>query len=359
MALPDKLSDLISYGSVSMSVSSREGKHMEFKEQFVKKAFSKYTKTLAAFSNADGGTLLFGVSDKPRKIVGIDADNFPDGADWVNQLKKDFDPEIEIETKDYTVNEMVLIAIQVQKSRSRPVICKRDTSTQETKKGKLVDASVLHQGIIYYRYSASSKSIDYADLSNLLAERDEQKLRSLLENIEIMGKLGLDKVGLMDATKSSDPDTETNLYVSKDTAKSLSFIDKGRIVEEEGAPAYVIAGKVKLNQIIERPIPDEDKILPTEAAERVKPTVQRIYGAASTFNSSHLTKLAKSMGVRDENETDTRYCIYDKAFDRYYYTPAGINHFIGAIDADPMACLRIFGSKAAIATYEQRDLGDI
>jgi predicted HTH transcriptional regulator len=47
-------------------ITSREGKHREFKQAFVQSDFADYTKTLAAFSNADGGCILFGISDKPR-----------------------------------------------------------------------------------------------------------------------------------------------------------------------------------------------------------------------------------------------------------------------------------------------------
>jgi predicted HTH transcriptional regulator len=64
--LPDDLSDVIQFDPQNFVITSREGKHREFKQAFVQSDFADYTKTLAAFSNADGGCILFGISDKPR-----------------------------------------------------------------------------------------------------------------------------------------------------------------------------------------------------------------------------------------------------------------------------------------------------
>ena len=50
-----------------------ESKTVEFKEMLPPNS-EKYTKTIVAFANTQGGKIIFGVVDETREIVGIDAD---------------------------------------------------------------------------------------------------------------------------------------------------------------------------------------------------------------------------------------------------------------------------------------------
>ena len=83
---PDELSDLIQYVAGDFSVTARESKRHEFKRAFVQNDFSDYTKTLAVFGNASGGYILFGISDKPRQIVGTP--EVVDEARWADRLER-------------------------------------------------------------------------------------------------------------------------------------------------------------------------------------------------------------------------------------------------------------------------------
>lgn len=53
-------------------IQQPEGRTIEFKEQLPKK--SDLNKTIVAFSNDAGGTLILGIQEKPRQIVGIPED---------------------------------------------------------------------------------------------------------------------------------------------------------------------------------------------------------------------------------------------------------------------------------------------
>lgn len=90
-ALPQDLAELFEFDLASLRVTSREGKHREFKRQPAANEMLRYGKTLAAFSNTDGGVIIFGVTDAPRSIVGIN-DAFPDEANWANSLRSSFAP---------------------------------------------------------------------------------------------------------------------------------------------------------------------------------------------------------------------------------------------------------------------------
>lgn len=354
--LPDRLKDLVDFDAATLRVSSREGKHREFKQQFSNADFSRFTKALAAFCNTDGGVLFFGIAEKPNRIEGVDVATMPDEAAWTDRLKKDFDPEIPFETKHYEVNGRTVAAIGVERHVQRPVICKRDATVRIEKRGKQSDETVIQQGAIYYRQSGQTRPIAFAELTALLQERDERRLRAFLENVQIMQKIGPERVGIVDASKAAALGEATKLYISREVAKSLNFIDKGRFVEteEDGSPAYIVAGTVQLNEVIERPLDDADKSLPNEAADQIRPVVEELYGRGTPFTGHHLAKLSRHLGVREGEETDQRYCVYDKKVKRAFYRRDGIAHIVAKLRESPRDCFRSFAAKAAIIEFEAR-----
>ena len=50
---------------------SRESSNLEFKLSFGWKGLPRYLKSFAAFANMKGGYLVFGVANRPRKLVGL------------------------------------------------------------------------------------------------------------------------------------------------------------------------------------------------------------------------------------------------------------------------------------------------
>lgn len=353
LPLPPDLNDLIDFNS-DLRVSSREGKHREFKRNFNAQQVAKYAKTLAAFSNTDGGVLLFGVTDAPRNIVGIDADAFPEEAVWADRLRSYFSPEIGFEIKAYEVQDRHVVAIAVPKGSRLPIICSRDASVRSERDGRLQDEPVLRQGAIYYRQSASTRPIQYVELQAILEERDAQRMQAFLQSIEIINRLGPEKVGIVDATKAARPGNGSSLYVSREVAKTLNFIDKGRFVEtdEEGSPAYVVAGTVQLNEVVDRIIEDADKNLPQEAADCLAGVAGEVWGDLIRFGRSHLAKLATALGMRNGSAGDGQHCVYDTKVNRWYYTRAGLAALDAAIRQDPLGSLRQCGPRAAIEAFE-------
>ncbi len=116
LALPPDFSELVSFDAATGAVVSREGKRLEFKQDFTAADFSDYTKALAAFANASGGVIVFGVSNKPRMIVG--ARDMTDEADWANRLRDEFDPEIPFCIREYKLGGVKLYAVGVDASRT-------------------------------------------------------------------------------------------------------------------------------------------------------------------------------------------------------------------------------------------------
>jgi hypothetical protein len=340
-AFPDDIVDLIQFDQTNLNVVSREGKHREFKSHFVVSDLSEYTKTLASFANAGGGVLIFGVGDKPRQIRG--SCEILDEARWADRLREDFAPEIEIATKVYTVSGLTLFAVGVDPSLHKPILCRKTRSKQiEDKDGKRKDIEVLREGTIYYRYAAQTRPIGFAELSALFDERDRRRMKAVMETLRAVERVGFENAGVV----SMSPGAST-LFVSRETAKGLSFIDKGRFVEEEGAPAYVVLGQVDLNKVVHAPLDEADKNLPTEAANALKPLIREVYGAGSSISAQQVSKLLTHLKIGDDNV----HCVQEKKLARKYVTRAGIKALDDYVRTQ---AIRVFGSKLAIGGYEDK-----
>jgi hypothetical protein len=250
--LPDDIASILQFDKATLTVVTREGKHREFKRDFAITDLSEYTKTLAAFANADGGVLIFGVGEKPRAILGVS--QLIDEAQWANRLREDFDPEIVVGTKVYEIGAMRLLAIGVDSSPNRPVICRKSRSKQVADKdGKPKDVEVLREGSIYFRYAGQTRAIGYSELAAMLADRERRRIQAIMQTLKVIERVGLENTGVVNLGEQT-----SNLYVSRETAKGLAFIDQGKFVERDGAPAYVVVGKVDLNRVVHAPLDEED-----------------------------------------------------------------------------------------------------
>jgi hypothetical protein len=343
LKLPDNLSDLVAFDPATLAVTGREGKRREFKLDYFQKDISDYTKTLAAFANADGGCIIFGVRDRPREIVGVNS--VIDEAKWADRLREDFAPEVVFATRTYEIAGKILLAIGTDSSPHRPIIARTNRSKKSADKdGKPVVTEAIKDGTIYYRYGGQTRPIGYSELSEMLADRERNRIKSMMENLKVVEKIGIQNVGIVDMKQG----TASHLYLSKETARGLSFIDRGRFVEEEGAPAYVVLGNVDLNQVIHRPLEEEDKNLTTEAAKVIKPMLKKIYGFEMPFSPQQVSQILRHLGILDDNT----HSIWEKKLRRRYITRAGIKAAEDFIKSAPLEALRAFGSKAVIAQVD-------
>jgi hypothetical protein len=349
--LPRELAQLIDFNPSTLSVSSRESKTREFKEKFSVAALSGYARTLASFANADGGVIIFGVADKPRKIIGIDADSLVDESKWSDRLREDFQPEIPITSHNYTIQGKSVFAVCTTRSPNRPVICRKTRTEQVSDRAGPRDREVIRAGTVYFRYAAQTKHIEYAELAYILQDREERKMKAILDTLKAVERIGYDRVGVVDASNFETPGTATNLYVSRETARSLNFIEKGRFTEtkDEGSPAYVVLGTVSLDKVVTAPIDEADQNFPAEVAEQLKELITSIYGSAQKFCASQVTKL-----LRHYKLEELPYSHYDKKVRRRYITREGIRELKSRIEANPLEAIKVFGSKAAISAFQTR-----
>ena len=108
-------------------------------------------------------------------------------------------------------------------------------------------------------------------------------------------------------------------------------------------------GTVNLNKVVHAPLEEEDKNLPTEAANQLKPLVKQFYGKGATIWAPQVSALLKRLNLDGDNV----HCVLEKKLRRKYITKAGIKAVGDFIREKPLEAIRIFGSKAAIQKYEQ------
>jgi len=134
----------------------REGQELEFKEQFNLAGLAEYFRDFAAFANNRGGHILFGVTDRPRKPIGLNASA-------IEQFEK-IDPEkisgfiLEIFSSDIrwhqqliTVGDKSFGVFRIEEAVTKPVIAKKDEGKDQT----------IKNGEIYYRYGGRTQKIQY------------------------------------------------------------------------------------------------------------------------------------------------------------------------------------------------------
>lgn len=351
MILPENVQDLITFDAESLRVTSREGKHCEFKQSFDSSQFCKYVKTLSAFSNADGGKIIFGVSDSPRIIFGIDKENIPDDADIGNQFSTHFDPEIKFQTKEYAVSSLLIFVISVSMANNRPVMCKKGKNIEQTRGNRTTNKEVLKEGAIYYRYSAKSELIKYSELNTIIIDRDRKRIQNILETLRLAEKVGYDKVGFVDAGRWGEGSQVSELMITETAAKSLNFIEEGKFVEKsgDGDPAYYVLGKVNLREVVVGVLDDEDKNLPTEVANTLRPEICATFGMSVALTGGQVTKI-----LRRFNLTEMPYSQIDTKLRRTYITRDGIEAIRRHLVDEPLELLRSFSSKSNIELFRRQ-----
>lgn len=241
----------LSVDKATNKVSNRESEHREFKLKFENNNLPKFAKTMAAFANRDGGVLFFGVKDKPRELIGIVEAEVPDDVVITNFLKEYFQPEILFESHVIERHGLKIHALLVKPAHRKPLICKKSKSIR-AEQGK-PDKEVLREGAIYYRYSASTDEIKYADLIYMLDTERESYFKAMIDNITLLNKVGIDKAAVIDAHELSGNDQAASVYLTNDTAQKLNWIDSGSFVEDEneGGKAYYVVRKVEIKHGIE------------------------------------------------------------------------------------------------------------
>lgn len=218
-------------------IGTNEGITIEYKESFGWKSLSEYFKAMAAFSNRDGGYIIYGIKDKPHQLLGLKEDALKrfeeiDNQVWSTNLREHFSPEIIWEKIVFNHEGKNYGIIYTYSAKEKPVICKKD-------------ANELRKGAIYYRYNSQNSEIDYPELHNII-EKEKNKINNLwMQTIRQIGDSGVTKTALLDLKSGKMTGANTSLYIDESLLNDISFVQEGSFVETGGNPALKVVGQVQ------------------------------------------------------------------------------------------------------------------
>ena len=218
-------------------LTSRENSRLEYKERYHWANRAKYAKTLAAFANASGGFIVFGVKDSPRELTGLNEENFDalNPADFSAYLNSAYAPELEWEVFTTQLGGVRLGVMYVAPPRERPVVSLKN------------HGEGIREADIYYRYRGRSERIRYPELQRLLLERQQRERDSWLDHLSRVGRIGVENVGVLDLVEGELSGRGGRLLVSADLLEKVQFIRKGHFAQsgEPGAPTLRLVGDVE------------------------------------------------------------------------------------------------------------------
>ena len=215
---------------------SRENSRLEYKERFNWTNRDKYGKTLAAFANNVGGFIVFGVSDSPRMLIGVNEDRFDklDPATVSAYLNSNYAPELEWEVSSTDIGGVRLGFIYVAPAKARPVVAIKNN--QE-----------VREADIYFRYRGRTERIRYPELQKLLAERQQIERDYWMEHLSRVARIGVENTGVLDLTSGELSGRRGRLLVSRELVDKVKFIQEGHFAQsdEPGTPTLRLVGDVR------------------------------------------------------------------------------------------------------------------
>lgn len=219
-------------------IISRENSSLEFKESFGFQSLPKYFKTFAAFSNAKGGYIVFGVKDSPHILMGLSEkslNNFQsiDPETITNSLNEHFAPEVHWEQHEYELGGKVYGLFYIHESSNKPILCKKNHQKD------------LKESDIYYRYRGRSQRIQYAELRKILEQNRTTEQRLWMRHLSHIAKIGVRDAAIFDLHTGSVSGTSGSFFIDESLLSQLSFIKEGEFTEVKGAPALKLIGNLE------------------------------------------------------------------------------------------------------------------
>lgn len=240
------------------SIKSRESTVVEFKQAFIYENMSKYAKTMAAFANNSGGYIIFGITDSPRTILGVNS-NF----DNIKQekvtscLNSMFHSEIiwnmgtvslDDQNRDGSAADPKRVGwIYVFESDRKPVVAQNA-------------GDKIAPGDIFYRYRARTDKIKPADLERIIPERVTREKEGLFRLMEAVRRSGTASLGIVNYSSGrlSTPygvDVEFDRKLVAKVLGKAKYIKTGSFSETDGAPVIRVTGDIDL-AAEEVPVPE-------------------------------------------------------------------------------------------------------
>lgn len=224
-------------------IINREGTTIEFKESYNHGSMAQYLKTIASFANNIGGYIIFGVGEKPRRLIGLKDKSLLQFEeikveDLTKLLLDYFSPEIKWDHITFEFRDMSFGVIYVFPLIKKPCICKKHYDDKNTK-------STLKEGDIYYRYGGRSERIHYTELNEIIEATRRAEEKQWLDFIKETTQIGISNAGLLDLESGKISGNGGAVILDDNLLQKISFIREGEFVESKGKPTLRLIGDVQ------------------------------------------------------------------------------------------------------------------
>jgi len=232
--------------------------------------------------------IVFGVRDKLRRVIGIAEQNLDEGIQS-EHLRSCISPCPETDFIDIEFEGLRMAALIVHPLSRAPAIAIKDVL------GAGGNDHVLKQGMVNVRRRGQTAAITGEEFSQILIARDK-KIREEIYGYFSRGRsIGFDKAVVVDPRGGgADRANPVSFYLPREAARELNVIDRARLVESDGAPAYEILGNVQLT------VPnDNDPRNPMRAGDSADEIHGKIFAALGIeipWNHTHLRSVAEHLG---------------------------------------------------------------
>ncbi|WP_121116862.1 helix-turn-helix domain-containing protein [Croceibacterium ferulae] len=215
-----------------------ETDRLECKESLNFGSKAAYARAIAAFANARGGMLLFGVRDADKKVVGINSGKLKgyDPARLNQYLMSVLTPVPLWQKEEVEIAGKTVGVIFVPQATERPLICTKD------------DGSDLREGDIYFRYPGENRRIKHAELAAIINEKKQEAGREWGSILRRIDRAGIENVALLNVETGLVEGRSGRFLIDEALIPKLQFISRGHFSEDQGAPALRLLGDVEAMQ---------------------------------------------------------------------------------------------------------------
>jgi hypothetical protein len=226
-----------------MRIINREGSSIEFKESYSHSGMAQYFKTIAAFANNSGGYIIYGVGDKPRRLLGLKNKNLLQFEElkveeFTKNLMDYFSPEIKWEHCTFEYKGMSFGVIYTYPLSKKPCICKKSYDDKNVK-------YTLKEGDIYYRYGGRSERIHYEELNAIIDSARRAEEQQWIEFAKRAAKIGIENACLLDLDTGVVSGNGGSIIIDETLLSKIAFIKEGEFVETKGTPALRLIGDIQ------------------------------------------------------------------------------------------------------------------
>ncbi|WP_104176792.1 ATP-binding protein [Cryobacterium sp. Y50] len=208
-----------------LQVLTRESSTKEFKEDFTWGSIGLYARTMAAFANARGGYIFFGITDNPRTVIGLSDkgkesfDNL-DQAKLTEDLNELFSPEIHWTLGLIDLPDGLCVgAIYTFESNDKPLVARKTYQQQNAK---------ISEGDIFYRYNSRSQRIRFPELKRVLDDAKLREQRAMMSHIEALVRAGAANAAVLDFSENMlQGPTGQKVLIDEGLLEKIAFIKEG------------------------------------------------------------------------------------------------------------------------------------